>query len=168
MQKLLVPVLSVRNEELCLSGFAFQFFLYAPSGALPGAVIVQTKENLRQLRCIPQALEQHLIRHGAGRRIAVLLPSVLMEGQVGQQVDGVLKDIDLVALSQPVKTVLRRTSGGIAFEVPAGAAHMGMAGLSARVITHEHDIVVLLRFIDHLPAHKGCQHLPVNAAAVCR
>ena len=45
------------NEELCFSVFGFQFFLYAPSGALPCIIAVQTKENLRQLRRIPQTLE---------------------------------------------------------------------------------------------------------------
>ena len=96
----------------------------------------------------------------------MLLPARLVEGQVGQKVDGRFKKIDLGALPQPMKAVLRHTPGGISLETPTRTAHMGVAGSACHVITHEHDVVVLLRFVDHLPPHKGRQHLPVNTPAV--
>ena len=84
--------------------------------------------------------------------IAVDPPALRMEGDVGEQVDWSLEQIQLVVCPRPVEAVLRQAAGCVAFVGPLGrsAALMGMPGNAIPVVAHEHCIVMLCGFVHHL------------------
>ena len=112
--------------------------------------MVQTQMDLLQFRMVCQHLEQSLGTHSAQSHIAVVPPSGLMQGNIGEHVNGSFKHKDFLTLSVPVEAV----PGVAALQIPPVAfPHgidpllVGVSGLPFRIVSHKNGIVVLSAFI---------------------
>ena len=110
-------------------------------------------------------LEQRLAGYPAEGYIAVLLPTLRVQGDIGEQVDGGFEHIELPAGSHPVEAVGRIASlhieaEGLPFAV--GTPLMGVPGDSRRVQSHKDDVVVGQVLIDKALPYKGCEHRTVD------
>ena len=96
----------LRYESSCIETVFFQKRSHALTGGMTGSVIVQTEVHLPELRELPQHLQ-----HGDGGcptagHIVMLLPPLREKGDVGEQVDRGLEDIERVIAAKIVKAVL--------------------------------------------------------------
>ena len=116
---------------------------------------------------ILQHLKQYPIRHTAGG-IAVLLPSGLMHGDVGQHIYRCFEQIQIIVCAVPVKTMFWDTVWLIATvgRLCSSPTEAGVVGFAIIVLAYEHHIVIFGGFVNETVANEGIQHLLVDATAV--
>ena len=91
--QIIIPILVCGNEPfhrvpLC------QLFLHAPTGQVASLVIVEAEQDGIDLRLPLQQLQNRLNGGAAAGHIAVALPVLRMERDVGKHIDGSLKHIE--------------------------------------------------------------------------
>ena len=101
---------------------------------------------------------------GTESHIAVFLPVLLMQRNIGQHINRGLKHIQPVAFPDVVKAVIGIAAVHVALEsaVRVGASFMGMAGNPIFVHTHKDRIVILRIFIEQASPDKGIHNLPIQ------
>ena len=82
-----------RDEDFGWDALRIELGRYSVDGFSPAVVVVKTKTDGLDARIVTQHLKQYPIRHTAGSRIAVLLPSLLVHGDVGQHIYRCFKQI---------------------------------------------------------------------------
>ena len=128
--QIIIPILVCGNEPfhrvpLC------QLFLHAPAGQMASLVIVEAEQDRIDLRLPLQQLQHRLNGGAAAGHIAVALPALRMERDVGEHIDGSFEHIEAPICADVVEAV-----AGIAalhiepegFAEAVGAALVGMAG----------------------------------------
>ena len=104
----------------------------------------------------------------------MLLPPLREKGDVGEQVDRGLEDIERVIAAKIVKAVLRVAALNVAaIALPHGIQPtlMPVTGNAVFIESDEHGVVVFLcpvpgsftALVDELPAHEGIEYLTVDA-----
>ena len=117
-------------------------------GLDPRGIVIQAEHDSLDPGIFLQHPEHGLLRSAAEGYIAVFPPSLRIEGQEGQQVNGRLEHIEPAAVSKPVKTA----TGIAALHIPAEAVSlgveaplMGVAGSAVFVTPNEYGIMIFLR-----------------------
>ena len=121
-------------------------------------VIVEAEQDRIDLRLPLQQLQHRLNGGAAAGHIAVALPALRMERDVGEHIDGSFEHIEAPICADVVEAV-----AGIAalhiepegFAEAVGAALVGMAGDAVFIRTHENRIVVIGVFIASWDAGKS-------------
>ena len=146
----------------------------------PGVIVIQTEndfldagmifEILRQrqrgrafLQFLSRAIDPCQRYHVIGSPVHVRL---LAKGSIGKQVYGALKQVQGVTALRCGDTE-RETlvaAAGLTLEVRTDPAQVGVAGLAVLVQPDEHDIVVLLAFIEPPGGKAEVQQIAVDAA----
>ena len=102
--------------------------------------------DLFQLRMILQQLEQCLRANSAQRHIAMFLPSVLVQRDIGEHIYGRFEHKDLTALPVPMETVPGIAAlqiSPVAFPHGVDPLLVSVSGLSFRIVSHKNGIVEL-------------------------
>ena len=128
-------------------------------------IVIQAEEHLTQIRLIFNPLEQRLTGYPAEGYIAVPLPTLRVQGDIREQVDGRFEHIELLTGSHPVEAVGRIASlhieaEGLPFAV--GTPLMGVPGDSRRVQSYKDGVVVGQVLIDKALPYKGREHRAVD------
>ena len=137
-------------------------------------VVIQAEDNLLNARHGLQHPEHGVFRSAAEGHITVFLPTLRMQRQEGQQIDGALEHVEAAAVAEPVETAPAVAALHVPAEAPAlgvEAPLVGVAGFSGFVCAHEHSVVVLLvavsgllaALVDHPPLREFVQDAPVDA-----
>ena len=134
---------------------------------LTGVVVVHTEIDRVDVRVVLQHLKQHLISHTAGGGIAVSAPVPLVQRNITEHIYGRLKKIEGVVGAGSVKAVTGIAALCIALvgALAACASLVRMAGDAIFIVADKDGVVVVGRFVDHSPMHKGVQHISVNPSA---
>ena len=96
----------------------------------------------------------------------MLLPAVWVEGDVGQEIDGGLEDIEGLVRAVLMKTVLAGAALSVHAEHPAlavGAADVGVLCFAAAIQPHENAVVMLV-LVEQLFVYEIGDDLPVDVA----
>ena len=109
--QVVVPVLLLWAEPLCgTSALLRKLFRQPFAGGVACLVVIQAEEHLVQIRLLFKPLEQCLAGYPAEGHIAVPLPALRVQRDIGEQVDGGFEHIELPAGSHPVEAVGRIAS----------------------------------------------------------
>ena len=114
---------------------------------MTGSVIVQAEVHLLELRELPQHLQHGDGGCPAAGHIVMLLPPLREKGDVGEQVDRGLEDIERVIAAEIVKAVPRVAALNVAaIALPYGVqpALMPMTGNAVFIESDEHGVVIFL------------------------
>ena len=101
--QIVVPILVFRNEAFHRIA-ACQLHLHALAGKMACLVVIQTEQNVIDLRQMLQQFPHRLDGSTAAGHIAVPLPILRVKGDVGKQIDGRLENIEAPIGSDVVKT----------------------------------------------------------------
>lgn len=155
-----------RTEPLHLQAHVLQRTHHAVAGVIARVIVVEAKVHRVQLGALPQPFQHRLDGCPAAGDVAVLLPAVGVEGDVGQEVDGGLEHIEGLVRAVLMKTVL----AGAAFDVHAehpslavGTADVGVLCFAAAIQPHENAVVMLV-LVEQLFVYEIGDDLPVNVA----
>ena len=136
-------------------------------------VMVQAEEHRLKPRVLLQHPQHGLISYAAEGDIAVCAPFVRVKRQEGQQVDGRLEHIELVAAPSVVEAVPGVTALYIdaeGFPVICDTAFVGMTGNAVLVFSDEHGVVIFpltifrwfAALVDQTCPGERVQHFPVD------
>ena len=170
-EQLVIPVLE-RGE---LSGYGDiplvqQFVGYSVGSGLPSLIVVQAQSDFLQLGLRLQQMVNGGCAHSAQGHIGVVLPSLRVERDVGQQIDGGLKGIQLPAGTWPVKAVLFFTARQCLPKMGAGESTPGMEvpGLALFIPAHKNGVVVDGILVNQPFPGKGGHHLRGDAPGLAQ
>ena len=140
------------------------FFLQTIVSLNACAVMVEAGDHGIDLRIHFQDMGGSISGCGTESHIAVFLPVLLMQRNIGQHINRGLKHIQPVAFPDVVKAVIGIAAVHVALEsaVRVGASFMGMAGNPIFVHTHKDRIVILRIFIEQASPDKGIHNLPIQ------
>lgn len=129
-------------------------------------IVIHADEHIGYVRIVLQHLKQYPVRHRAGRRIAVLLPVLLVHRDEREHIYRRFKQAEILALAVPVEAVFGFAAVGIALEAAfaARAAHIRMSRNALAIEANEHSVMELCGFVDHLLSGKGVHHIAVESA----
>ena len=164
--EVIVPVLVYRTEPLHLQAHVLQRIRHAVAGVIARVIVVEAEVHRVQLWILPQPFQHRLDGCPAAGDVAVLLPSVGVEGDVGQEIDGGLEHIEGLVRAVLMKAVLACAALNVHTEHPAlavGAADVGMLCFAAAIQPHENAVVMLV-LVEQLFMYKGRNNLAVDVA----
>ena len=146
-----------------------QLCTHALAGQMACFVIVQTEQDGIELRHPFQHFQYRLNGCAAAGYIAVLLPVLWMECDIGQHINGSLKHIEALICADMVKAV-----PGIAalhiqpecFPVAVGTPFVCMTGYALLIYTNKYGIVVISIFVQELLSGEVRNHAPVDATVL--
>ena len=81
--EIVIPVLAHRAEPLHIQAHVLQRIRHTVAGVFARIIVVEAQIHHVQLRILPQPLQHRLDGEPAAGNVAVLLPAVWIEGNVG-------------------------------------------------------------------------------------
>ena len=143
--QIIVPVFALRHEPNRREVLVFQQFCHTRAGGMTCLVVVEAEVHLCHLWELPQGLHQRDGRYSAAAHIVVSLPIFRVQGDVGEQVDGSLKDIERVIPAEAVEAMLGVTAldiAPIALAYGVQATLVPMTGNAVFIDSDKHGVVV--------------------------
>lgn len=89
------------------------------------------------------------------------MPILFVHGNERQHIYGRFKQIQFVARTVVVKTILRQAAGRVAFErrLHSRAAQVGVLGIAVAVVPYEHRVMILCRLVYKSFAKECVEHV---------
>ena len=141
--QVVIPILALRDKTpggIPLFGKSiFQPF----AGLVPRGIVIQTEQDLLELRVLRQHPQHRLTANAAERHIAVLLPVVGVQRDIGEHIDGRFKHIKAIACPDVMEAVGRAAAFHIALESSALRVEpplVGMSGNAVFIASHKYGI----------------------------
>lgn len=149
-KKVIVPILVLWKQSGGSIAPLAQFSGEPFCGGLPSLVIIKRQTDGLDAWVLLQYPEHCLSTCAAKRHVALALPVLRVQADIGQQIDGGLENEQVLTGACMVEAVLRQTAfyidpKGPAFEI--GASHMGMTGNAVLVETDEHGVMMIRFFV---------------------
>ena len=162
--EILIPILVLRRHSPYGIFSKLVYRLGDPlTTELTCVVVIKAEVHGLELRIVLQHLKSCTVCCGAEGNVRVILPTVLVHGDIGKHINGSLKYEKIFGGAVEMKAVFRNTAVQISFEIELcrGSTFVSMDDFSVLVFANKNSIVMLGIFIDESVLGKAIDDLTV-------